>query len=376
VIAAALRGRSSLDPIDGKSPEREVAFIYVGEADKAGHYFGAASPEFAKATRFAAGVVASYARTLDLDHDAIVVVSDHGHMPKGGHGGEEPEVRTAVFLAAGSFVRKGVELGERPLRDVASTLSILAGLRAPSSGLGRPMLDALTLDDEQRSFVLKAPFDQTARMLCKLRVSPRCAEVDPLVKRLLNADPEAWPAAEALLDDLTRERDAAIASAARRDATRRIFVLAAALAIALAAFGVKRSRVALEVARLLPLIAIHAATYAAVLYLLGYRASLSTLTTQLGFYKDAFIASVVAITVTFLAARARRAGALFPFATIVGTIAPLTLLAAWVGLDPRVVPPPTAGVLLLIGSPAILSACLLGALFSAIPPRRVPTAPR
>jgi hypothetical protein len=213
-------------------------------------------------------------------------------------------------------------------------------------------------------------------MLCKLRVSPRCAEIDPLVKRLLNADPEAWPAAEALLDDLTRERDAAIASAARRDATRRILVLAAALAIALAAFCVRRSKAAIEVARLLPLIGLHAGIYVGVLLLLGYRASLSTLTTQLGFYRDAFFASVIAITVTFLAARARRAGPLFPFATIVGTIAPLTLLAAWVGLDPRVVPPPTAGVLLLIGSPAILSACLLGALFSAIPPRRIPTAPR
>jgi hypothetical protein len=370
VLAATLRGPSPLDPIDGKSPAREVSFIYVGEADKAGHYFGAASKEFAEATRFAAALVASYARTLDLEHDAIVVVSDHGHMPKGGHGGEEPEVRTAVFLAAGSFVRRGVELGERPLRDVASTLSILAGLRAPTSGLGRPMLDAFTLDEEQRSFVLKAPFDQAARMLCRLRASPRCAEIDPLVRRLREADPEAWPAAEALLDDLTRERDASVASAARRDAKNRLLVLSVTLALAVAAFCVTRSKAAIEAARLLPLIALHAGIYAAILALLGYRASLSSLTTQIGFYKDAFIASAVAIGITLLAARARRAGPLFPFALIVGTLTPLALLAAWVGLDPKVVPPPTAGVLLLIGSPAILSACLLGALFDALPTPR------
>jgi hypothetical protein len=375
ILAATLRGPPSLEPMDGKSPAREVSFVYVVEADKAGHVYGAASREFAEAARFAASVVASYARTLDLEHDAIVVVSDHGHLPKGGHGGEEPEVRTAVFLAAGSFVRKGVELGERPLRDVASTLSILAGLRAPSSGLGRPMLDALTLDDEQRSFVLKAPFDQAARMLCALHASPRCSAIEPLTRRLRDADPEAWPAAEALLDDLTRERHEAIAAATRRAAERRIFVLAAALALVLAAFCVKRRRAALDVARLLPLITLHAAVYAAVLALLGYRASLSSLTTQLGFYKDAFIASVAAVALTILAARARRAGPLFPFAVIVGTIPPLALLAAWVGLDPKVVPPPTAGVLLLIGSPAILSACLLAALWSALPPQRA-AAPR
>lgn len=372
ILAGVLRGPSPLPPIDGKGPARELSFVYAIEADKAGHIHGAASREYAEGSRFTAALIASYARTLDLELDAIVVVSDHGHMPKGGHGGSEPEVRQAFFLAAGSFVRKGVELGERPLRDVASTLSVLAGARAPTSGLGRPMLDALTLDDEQRSFVLKAPFDQAARMLCRLRAAPRCAEIDPLVGRLREADREAWPVAEALLDDLTLERDASLAAAAERDATRRVIALSAVLALGLAVWGAKKRKAALEVARLLPLIALHAAVYAAVLGLLGYRASLSSISTQLEFYKDAFIASVVAIAITAVAARARRAGPLFPFTAIVATVAPLALLAAWIGLDSKVVPPPTAGVLLLIGSPLILSACLLGAVFSALPARKLP----
>ena len=140
--------------------------------------------------------------------------------------------------------------------------------------------------------------------------------------------------------------------------------------------------VPIVIARLLPLIAFHAGVYAAVLGLLGYRASLSSLNGQLGFYRDAFIASTAAIALTLLAARARRAGPLFPFAAIVATLLPIALLAAWVGLDPKVVPPPTAGVLLLIGSPLILSACLVAALWSALPPprlvndRRRPAKPR
>src|SRR6185369_7703200 len=136
----------------------------------------------------------------DLEQDAIVVVSDHGHIAPGGHGGLEPEVTHAFFLGAGSIFRRGVELGERPMRDVASTLSLLAGVRTPATNLGRPMLDALALEDEVDSIAYAAPFDQATKMLCSLHESPRCAEVPAMLARLRKPDPAAWPEAEALHD--------------------------------------------------------------------------------------------------------------------------------------------------------------------------------
>ena len=37
----------------------------------------------------------------------IVVVTDHGHLDDGGHGGREPEVATAWAAAAGPGIRPG-----------------------------------------------------------------------------------------------------------------------------------------------------------------------------------------------------------------------------------------------------------------------------
>ncbi len=37
----------------------------------------------------------------------IVVVTDHGHLDRGGHGGREPEVTTAWAAAAGPGIRPG-----------------------------------------------------------------------------------------------------------------------------------------------------------------------------------------------------------------------------------------------------------------------------
>ena len=37
----------------------------------------------------------------------MVVVTDHGHLDEGGHGGREPEVATAWAAAAGPGIRPG-----------------------------------------------------------------------------------------------------------------------------------------------------------------------------------------------------------------------------------------------------------------------------
>jgi hypothetical protein len=59
-----------------------------------------------------------------------VVVTDHGHLDSGGHGGREPEVTTAWAAAAGP----GVTPGGRPLitrqEQVAPLVLGAAGLAA------------------------------------------------------------------------------------------------------------------------------------------------------------------------------------------------------------------------------------------------------
>lgn len=366
LTAAGVKGWPALAPIDGASPARELVVAYVVDADKAAHHHGMASPEFSDASHLAASLVARYASTLDLEQDALVVVSDHGHLVKGGHGGAEPEILRSFFLAAGPFVRRGVELGERPLRDVASTLSVLAGLRVPSSNLGRPMLDAMTLDDEQRSFVLAAPFEAASRLLCALAPSPRCSRIEPLVDRLQKADPTAWIEAESLLDGMIHERRVATATSWERRARLRLGLGLAFVVAAAAALFLRRRHAAREALKLLALPALHATLYGAGLFVLGYTASFSSLKTQPMFYRDAAYASVVAIVITLLVARAWRAGTLAPWVILGATFTPIALLAAWVGCDPRDVPPPTEGILLLEIAPMVLSAGLLAVFTQAL----------
>ncbi len=118
------------------------------------------------------------------------------------------------------------------MRDVASTLAVLGGLRPPSSNLGRPMLDALGLDDEQNSFLLAGPFDEAAHFLCRLHPGPRCAEIDPLVARLHKPDPTAWEEAVSLHAELSRDRDRDLDARTGAGRPLRLGVTAALIALA------------------------------------------------------------------------------------------------------------------------------------------------
>ncbi len=89
-----------------------VSFVYLGGVDIAGPLTGAGD-----AYRTAAqgadqrvgrllGTVRSR-RSYERENWTIVVVTDHGHLDTGGHGGREPEVTAAWAAAAGPGIRPG-----------------------------------------------------------------------------------------------------------------------------------------------------------------------------------------------------------------------------------------------------------------------------
>lgn len=353
-----LAGGPELAAFDGKSPSRAFDFIHWGEVDESSHRHGGASAEARQEARNAAAFLISYASTLDLEQDSLIVVSDHGHLPEGGHGGDEPVVSHAFFLGVGGLFRRGVELGERPMRDVASTLALLGGLRPPSSNLGLPMLDALSLEEGAASFLLAAPFEEASRFLCQLRPDPRCAEVAPLAARLRKPDPDAWEEAEslhaALMGDRARELDARRAAGG----PRRLSVAAAALALAalvlwraLVRTGARLGEGLAPAAALLPIVS--AAVYAAGLWLLGNRPTFSHLMPVPYLALDAIRAGSAAVVAVGALAWVSRPGRHAPWVMLVATAVPFILLAAWVGADPVTPPPNVAGVLVFLLAPAV-----------------------
>ncbi len=370
-----LAGGPVLEPFDGKSPARALDLIHWGEFDESSHRHGTASTEARQAARDAASFLASFVGTMDLEQDSLVVVSDHGHLPEGGHGGDEPVVSHAFFLGLGGIFRQGVELGERPMRDVASTLSILGGLRPPSSNLGLPMLDALSIDEVTAQVLMTAPFDEAARFLCQLHPEPRCSDVAPLVERLRRKpDAEGLEEMTALHAELTLDRARALDARRAAGGPRRLGVAAASLAL-LALIGAQalvRRKVLLRqgltpAAALAPIV--NAGVYAAMLWALDYRPTFSHLMPVPYFALDAIRAGVAAAVAVGLLARITRLGRYAPWLLLGATLAPFVLLAAWVGADPVTPPPNVAGVLVFLLAPAV-PAAWVGAMVMAWVERR------
>ncbi len=364
---------ADLPSFDGKSPARAFDLVAFSDVDEAGHLHGGASAEYRDEAAEAARFVARYAATLDLREDALVVVSDHGHLPEGGHGGDEREVRRAVFLGVGAIFRRGVELGERPMRDVASTLAVLAGVRAPSSSLGLPMLDALDLGDRETSYLMANPFDESAGLLCRLRPDPACDGVAPLVARLEAPEGAAWEEAAALHATLFAARERAI-DAQRPRAGRVRLAIASGLALIATGLGLLRLRrrarsdasirPLAELARSLLCAAALAGVYVACLTAKGYRPTFSHLMPIPIFAADATPSGLAAVVAAALCARLVRPGAAAPWVVLAAITTPFALLAAWVGYDAATVPPNVAGVLVFLLGPLIPTAAV-GALVLA-----------
>ena len=94
-----------------------VSFVYLGAVDFAGHATGSGAAYRAalRAADLRVGRLVAAVRSRPSNPEetgpeenwTIVVVTDHGHLDEGGHGGREPEVATAWAAAAGRGIRPG-----------------------------------------------------------------------------------------------------------------------------------------------------------------------------------------------------------------------------------------------------------------------------
>ena len=89
-----------------------VSFVYLGAVDLAGHATGSGAAYSAalRAADHRVGRLVAAVRSRPSGPEenwTIVVVTDHGHLDEGGHGGREPEVTTAWAAAAGPGIRPG-----------------------------------------------------------------------------------------------------------------------------------------------------------------------------------------------------------------------------------------------------------------------------
>ena len=129
----------------------ELIVLLISSVDIAGHAKGADSADYREAAESADRALARVLGKVDLKEDAIVVVADHGHTGRGGHGGTEPEVLSVPFILAGAGIDPTGRADDARLIDVAPTVAALLGMPAPGHGLGRTLTKLLALPADARA---------------------------------------------------------------------------------------------------------------------------------------------------------------------------------------------------------------------------------
>ena len=169
-----------LDPADSHDlPRLEAELRWMGEAtrallrekkpnlfvldysitDEAGHAWGASSSQYRSAAQAVDEELQRLAPEMDLRRSVLVVTSDHGHMPTGGHGGPEEAVIHVPLVLVGGPVRPG-STGAAQQVDIAPTVAALLGIEIPASSQGRPLLELLDLTPAARRTVLESLYQQ------------------------------------------------------------------------------------------------------------------------------------------------------------------------------------------------------------------------
>jgi hypothetical protein len=110
----------------------DLTLIHPVYIDEIGHDHGGLSAEYAAAVARLDVELGALLAKVDLARDLVVLLSDHGHSARGGHGGRTPEVSTvlACFAGHGVALRSGQLPGMLAI-DVAPALAVLLGLPYP-----------------------------------------------------------------------------------------------------------------------------------------------------------------------------------------------------------------------------------------------------
>lgn len=133
-----------------------LILIHLDQVDFAGHHEGGPrSPNWDAAATRADDMLRQISSRLDLSQDTLLVVSDHGQIDRGGHGGPEPITLVEPFVLAGAGVIPG-NYGAVDMVDIAPTISVFLGSNIPASNQGNVLVKMLTLTADQNASIQEA----------------------------------------------------------------------------------------------------------------------------------------------------------------------------------------------------------------------------
>ncbi len=123
---------AAIAELTGDAPD--FLFVHLDQVDFAGHRHGAASKAFLDATTRVDREVGRIVAAVDArhgEHWTVLVTTDHGHLPKGGHGGQTRDETATFVIARGPDFAPGVTDAHYALVDITPTALDLLGVPIP-----------------------------------------------------------------------------------------------------------------------------------------------------------------------------------------------------------------------------------------------------
>jgi hypothetical protein len=139
--------------------------IHLDQVDYAGHHEGGVrDARWDAAAMRVDAMIAQITEKMDFRRDTLVVLSDHGHIQIGGHGGQDAEVLLEPFVLVGKGVIPG-DYKEIQMVDVAPTLAVLLGADIPAASQGEVLTDMLVLPESTLEILPQAISNQQLNLL-------------------------------------------------------------------------------------------------------------------------------------------------------------------------------------------------------------------
>ncbi|WP_165497192.1 alkaline phosphatase family protein [Rhodococcus sp. ABRD24] len=123
----------------------EFVFTQLDQVDGAGHSSGTAGSQYAPALERVDAEVGKIVAAVDKRQKdtgekwTILVTSDHGHKPTGGHGGQSAEEATTFVIARGADYKAGAVDNDYTIADIAPTVLDNLGIAQPADLDGAPL---------------------------------------------------------------------------------------------------------------------------------------------------------------------------------------------------------------------------------------------
>lgn len=114
----------------------DVLFVHLDNVDVVAHAHGIDGSPYAEALATADGQLGELLEAIASRHDrkrwTVVLTTDHGHVPAGGHGGSSVAERSTFVLAKGPGIPAGARPRDTRLVDVAATVFHQLGITPPA----------------------------------------------------------------------------------------------------------------------------------------------------------------------------------------------------------------------------------------------------